>query len=56
MLIVLVAASLLASSFVILSTSGTLLTAALIVAGHRSNWTAWGKREQPGLAPRPPAE
>ena len=56
MLFVLVAASLRASSFTIVSTSGTLLTAALIVAGHRSNWTTWEKREQPGLAPRPPAE
>jgi hypothetical protein len=56
MLFVLVTASLRASSFAILSTSGTFLTAALIVAGHRSNWTALGKREQPGLARRPPAE
>jgi glycerol-3-phosphate acyltransferase PlsY len=56
MLLVLVGASLRSSSFNVVSASGTLLTAALIVAGHRSNWMAWRKRGQPGLAPRPPAE
>ncbi len=56
MLLVLVAASVRTSSFAIAPASGTLFTAALIVASHRSNWAAWRKREQPELAPRPPAE
>jgi len=44
MLLVLTWAALRASPFTIASVSGTLLTAALIVAGHWKNWVAW--REQ----------
>jgi len=50
MLLVLVGATLRASPTTIASVSGTLLTAALIVAGHRSNWANWRN-----LAGRPPA-
>jgi glycerol-3-phosphate acyltransferase PlsY len=50
MLLVLVGATLRASPTTIASVSGTLLTAALIVAGHRSNWVHWRD-----LAGRPPA-
>jgi hypothetical protein len=44
MLIVLVGASLRASPLTLASVGGTLLTAALIVAGHRGNWADWRKR------------
>lgn len=46
MLLVLVGASLRTSPFTIMSTSGTILTAVLIVAGHRSNWVTWRERRQ----------
>ena len=41
MLVILAGAALHASPFTIASVSGTLLTAALIAAGHRKNWVAW---------------
>jgi glycerol-3-phosphate acyltransferase PlsY len=44
MLLVLAGAALRASPLTILSVSGNLLTAALIVTGHRRNWIDW--REQ----------
>jgi acyl phosphate:glycerol-3-phosphate acyltransferase len=48
MLAVLVGASLHASPLTFVSVGGSLLTAGLIVAGHRSNWAAWQtkKREE----------
>lgn len=48
MLLVLVGSSLRASPLTFVSVSGTALTAALIVAGHYSNWAAWQtkKREE----------
>ena len=41
MLLILVEAALHALPTTIVSVSGTVLTAALIVVGHRSNWVAW---------------
>ena len=41
MLLILVGAALRASPLTVVSVSGTLLTAALIVVGHRSNWVSW---------------
>ena len=46
MLGVLVWAALHHSPFTVVSVSGTLLTAAIIMAGHRSNWAAWRKQRQ----------
>ena len=46
MLGVLAWAALRSSPITIASVAGTILTAALIVAGHRSNWAAWRKQRQ----------
>lgn len=46
MLLVLAGASLRASPLTMVSVGGTLLTAALIVVGHRGNWVAWRKRRR----------
>ena len=45
MLLVLSVAVLHASPTTIVSVSGTVFTAALIVVGHRSNWVAWQRRK-----------
>ena len=46
MLLVMVGTSLRASPLTVASVSGTMLTAALIVAGHYSNWASWRKRRR----------
>jgi glycerol-3-phosphate acyltransferase PlsY len=46
MLFVLAGAALRASPFTITAVSGTLVTAALIVAGHWKNWVAWRRQRQ----------
>jgi glycerol-3-phosphate acyltransferase PlsY len=46
MLLVLVGSALGTSPLTFVSVSGTLATAAIIVAGHRQNWVAWRKRRR----------
>jgi glycerol-3-phosphate acyltransferase PlsY len=46
MLVVLAGAALRASPFTVASVGGTLLSVALIVAGHWKNWVAWRKQGQ----------
>jgi glycerol-3-phosphate acyltransferase PlsY len=48
MLLVLIGAALRASPFTLASVCGTLLTAALILAGHRSNWANWREHRVQG--------
>ena len=48
MLLVLVGATLRTSPISFAPVCGTLLTTALIVAGHRSNWAAWRKQRREG--------